>query len=354
MEAVARKPRAGVVVLAVLAASSALAAAPEAPSPARPAAVGLDVNLAAGASAVEQRRAHEAARATGVSLFALTLSWSDAEPQSGQYRVAELIRTARLLRQSGALLHLDLPLVAVRARDVPADLAGVAWDDSRLSLRLGRLFDAIEPALRDVATLSLGYEADAYFADKPDDLRAYRRLFDGAVHFLAQKVPRLRVGVTTFAPTESPAPEVAAALHQRSPVLFYVYAPFERGRPYVHRAPADLEKDWSALVTRAAGRPIAFPEVSFSSAVENGSSPELQGQFVARLRRYVARADGRRLLFARWVSWRDAAVDNPAASPAAAASSDAARRDAFLAHRGLETAAGAPKPAWRAWARAAP
>ena len=328
-----------------LAALSLLAAAPE-PATVHPA-LGLDVNLPAGASAAEQRRALDLARQTGASLYALNISWSAAEPQPRQYRVADLIRTARLLRQSGAILHLDLPLVAGRARDVPADLAGIAFDDKRLSLRLGRLLDALEPALRDVSTLSLGYEADAYFADKPDELRAYRRLFDGAVQFLGRKVPRLKVGVTTSAPTESPAPTVAAALHQRSPILFYIYAPFESSKPFLQRDPDSIEKDWRAILDAAPNRPIAFPEVSYSSAEENGGTPEKQADFVRRMRRLVAGADGRRILFARWVSWRDSAPDGKAATDLER------RRDAFFAHRGLQTPDGAAKPAWRAWVRAA-
>jgi hypothetical protein len=328
-----------------LAALSLLAAAPE-PATVHPA-LGLDVNLPPGTSAPEQRRALDLARQTGASLYALNLSWSAAEPQPRQYHVGELIRTARLLRQSGATLHLDIPLVAGRARDVPADLDGVAFDDSRLSLRLGRLLDALEPALRDVSTLSLGYEADAYFADKPDELRAYRRLFDGAVQFLGKKLPRLKVGVTTSAPTESPAPTVAAALHQRSPVLFYIYTPFDASKPFFQRDPDAIDKDWRAILEAAANRPIAFPEVSYSSAPENGGTPDRQADFVRRMRRLVAAADGRRILFARWVSWRDTPSSNSAATDIER------RRDAFFAHRGLQTPEGAPKPAWRAWVRAA-
>jgi len=329
-----------------LSALSLLAATPE-PATVRPL-LGLDVNLPAGTPAADQRRAFDQVRQTGVTLYALNLSWSAAEPQPRQYRVADLIRTARLLRQSGALLHLDLPLVAGRARDVPADLAGIAFDDSRLSLRLGRLLDALEPALRDVSTLSLGYEADAYFADKPDELRAYRRLFDGAVQFLGKKVPRLKVGVTTSAPTESPAPTVAAALHQRSPVLFYIYTPFEAAKPFVQRDPESIDKDWRAILDAAPGRAIAFPEVSYSSAAENGGTPERQAEFVRRMRRLLAAADGRRILFARWVSWRD----GPAPANAAANELER-RRDAFFEHRGLQTPEGAAKPAWRTWVRAA-
>lgn len=343
----ARTRRAALVILSALA---MIAAAPEAPPRPPAPAVGLDVNLPAGAPQAEQQRALEMVRRTGVSLFAMTLSWSVAEPSPGKYRIEDLTRTARLLRQSGAVLHLDLPLVVGRAKDVPADLAGVAFDDSRLSLRLGRLLDALEPALRDFATLSLGYEADAYFADKPEQLRAYRRLFDGAVNFLGRKVPRLKVGVTTDSPTESPAPDVAAALHQKSPVLFYIYSPFQQGRPYWHRDPEAIERDWEELLARSGDRLIAFPEVSYSSAPENGSSPDRQADFVRRMRRLLAGADGRRLLFARWVSWRDAAPQ--AGEPEA--SESGARRAAFLSHRGLQTQDGVPKPAWRAWARATP
>src|SRR5262249_15194089 len=170
--------------------------------------------------------------------------------------------------------------------------------------RLGRLLEALRPALLDCATLSLGTGADAYFADKPEELTAYRRLFDGAVEYLSRLVPGLHVGVATSAPTESVAPAVAAALHQRSPVLFFAYAPFADGRPFVHRPPSDLDSDWKALLERAGTRPIAFVEVSYSSAPENGSSPEQQAEFVRRMRRFLASADGARLLFARYAVWR--------------------------------------------------
>ena len=334
-----------------LLALTSIAAAPDPPpSPPPPApALGLDVNLPPGTSPAEQRRAYEIARSTGVSLYALSLSWAAAEPSPGKFKLDDLARAARQLRQSGAVLHLDLPLVVGRSRDVPADLDGVAFDDSRLSLRLGRLLDALDPTLRDVATLSLGYEADVYFADKPDELRAFRRLFDGAVKFLGKQRPALRVGVTTYAPTESPAPAVAAALHQRSPVLFYVYSPFEQGRAYWQRDPDAIEKDWKALLAGSGDRLIAFPEVSYSSSPVNGSTPEKQADFVRRLRKVLSAADGRRLLFARWVSWRDA---RPTELPPDPADLDR-RRAEFSAHRGLQGPDGAQKPAWRAWLRSA-
>ena len=333
--------------LASLLLAVALAAAVPTPrvlSP--PPALGLATESPAPAPAA-QERVLEDLRRTGVSLFTLTVSWSEREPSRGVYRLEEVIRAARVLRQSGAVVHIDLPLVTGRTRDVSRDLVGVAFDDPRLSLRLGHLLDALRPALLDAGTLSLGSEADTYFADKPEELKAYRRLFDGSVEYLSRVAPALRVGVTTSAPTESVAPAVAAALHQRSPVLFFAYAPFVAGQPFVHRAPADLDVDWKALLERSGSRPIAFVEVSYSSSADNGSSPEQQAEFVRRMRRFLASSDGRKLLFARYAVWRD-----PRGSAAAAATETLRRRDSFFAHRGLQTSEGRAKPAWRAWLQA--
>ncbi|MDQ6893499.1 MAG: beta-galactosidase [Acidobacteriota bacterium] len=311
--------------------------------------LGLEATLPAGVSDEERERSARTVRASGVNLFAVTVSWSDGEPSPGKYRLDALVRTVRLLRQSGATVHLDLPLVSVQKRDVPADLATVRFDDPRLSLRLGRFLDALEPALLDASTISLGYAADSYFAAHPDELTGYRLLFGGAVAFLQKKAPDLKVGVTTSAPTESASPVVAAALHQGSPVLFYLYAPFDRANPFLHRPPESLERDWKKLLELAAGRPIAFPEVSYSSAPENGSTPERQAEFIRRLRRFLQASDGQSILFARYVAWREEAAPAPAAD--AKASPLAGRRAAFLAHRGLQTERGDPKPAWRQWTR---
>jgi hypothetical protein len=335
--------------------AAALAATPPATPPATRAGMtrpllGLAIEFEKPPAAKVERRAVEEVRRTGVNLFVLTVSWSKAEPSPRKYRVGEVTRTARLLRQSGATLHLDLPLVSGRRRDVPADLAGAAFDDPKLSVRLGQLLEALSDALADVSTLSLGYEADAYFADKPGELKAYRRLFDGAVAFLKTLAPRVSVGVTTAAPEESASPEVAAELHRKSPVLFYLYSPFAREKPFWHRPTDSLDVDWKRLLEAAGDRPIAFPEVSYSSAPENGSSPEKQAEFVGRLRRFLASADGKRLLFARYVTWRDPPPDLYGSDPAAP--EQVRRRVAFVAHRGLKDASGGAKPAWKEWVRA--
>jgi hypothetical protein len=315
------------------------------PAPKESARLGLAVNIPDTATAAERQKALDVVRRAGVSVFAFEVLWSEAEPRSGHYDVEQVTRAARLLRQSGAVLHLDLPLVNGRARVTPPALAQFAFDDPRLSLALGRLLDALGPALLDFSTISLGNEADSYFADRPAELAAFRRLFDGAVTYLRQKVPRLLVGVATEAPTDSHAPVVAAALQQKSPALFYVYAPFLPDAQFMHRPPETLERDWKAILTASAGRPVAFTEVSYSSAAENGASPAKQAEFVRRMRRFLESSDRSQLLFARYVPWRD--PEPGTVQPSATEGGLASRRAAFFANRGLQRFDGTPKPAWR-------
>jgi hypothetical protein len=75
--------------------------------------------------------------------------------------------------------------------------------------------------------------------------------------------------------------------------------------------------------------------------------------------RLAAKTERSRLLFARYVPWRD---PDPQDSrdraglpplPVAGAVGDEGRRAAFFANRGLEKADGRPKPAWREWMKAA-
>lgn len=314
-----------------------------------PPALGIGVNLPQ-SNAEAGQSALEMVRRTGASFFVLEVSWSAAEPRPREYHLEEIARSARLLRQSGATLHLSLPLVTESARDVPSDLAETPFDDPKLSLRLGKFLDALTPVLLDVQTLSLGDAADTYFADKPQELKAYRRLFDGAVQFLQKKLPRLLVGVTTAAPTESLSPEVAAELHRRSPVLFYSYCPLVAGAPFTQRTPDVLDKDWAALLKAAGDRPVAFPRVSYSSSAENGSSPEKQAEFIRHFRRFLNRSDGRTLLFARYLWLRDPTPDVlPEIAPGASVAER--RRRALLGNLGLQDSSGHPKPAWNEWLR---
>lgn len=314
--------------------------------------VGLAVNLPPEASDADRQKAFDQVRSTGVSVFALELSWPAAERRPRRYDVAAVVRAARLLRQSGATLHLDVPLVDGRSRRVPADLERRAFDDPVLAARLGRLFEALGPALLDFSTLSLGNEADSYFAPRPEELAAYLRLFAGAVEYLGKAAPRLLVGVATAAPMDSRAPAVAARLHEKSPAVFFVYAPFRADAPFTHRPPATLDGDWKAILAAAAGRPVGLTEVSFSSSPENGSTPAKQADFVRRMRQFLSTADPSRLLFARYVPWRDPPSER--VPPAGGPVSEERRRAAFFANRGLQRSDGTPKPAWREWSRSEP
>ncbi|HEX7253173.1 MAG TPA: hypothetical protein VF376_09850, partial [Thermoanaerobaculia bacterium] len=188
---------------------------------------------------------------------------------------------------------------------------------------------------------------DAYFAGKKEELESFLRLVGGVREALAKNAPQLRVGVTTAAPSESVAPEIATAIQEAASVSLFIYAPFERSSPFMHRPPDALDHDWKLLLARAGDRPVAFPEVSYSSSRENGSSPERQAEFIRRFRRFVSAADGHRLLFACYAAWRDAPpiAGPPDATPVGR------RKAAFYANRGLQAVDGKAKPAWAEWVK---
>ena len=277
-----------------------------------------------------------------MNLFALTVLLAGAEPAPRKYRVEDVTRTARLLRQSGATLHLDLPLVSGRERDVPADLAAVRVrrpealrSASASSSRRSR------PALADCSTISLGYEADAYFADKPEELKAYRRLFDGAVEFLDKTRPAHLGRRDDGRPDESVAPGGRRGSSIRRARSSSTSTRRSNARSRSGTAPpAALEADWKRLLESAKDRPIAFPEVSYSSAAENGSTPEKQAEFIRRLRRFLSTADGARApLRPLRVLARASARPLPRRS---SADETSRRRASYLSHRGLQGADGDP------------
>jgi hypothetical protein len=85
--------------------------------------------------------------------------------------------------------------------------------------------------------------------------------------------------------------------------------------------------------------------VSYSSSAENGSSPEKQAEFIRRFRRFLNRADGRKLLFARYLWLRDPSAEALPEVPISAPVAQRRRR-ALLGSCGLQESAGRPKPAW--------
>jgi len=107
----AMKGRAAGILLAALVAS---AGPSEKSKPTRPPGVGLAAEPEKSLPAETERKLMVQLRATGVSVFGLSVAWPSAEPAPGKYDVTSVIRAARVLRQSGASVHLDLPLVVGR------------------------------------------------------------------------------------------------------------------------------------------------------------------------------------------------------------------------------------------------
>ena len=225
-------------------------------------------------------------RRTGAHFFVLELSWSAAEPSPRRYSVEEITRAARLLRQSGAVLHLDLPLVH-RDRARRAGGSGA---------RRVRRSEALPPARRAPRRAAAGPSAISRRCrsatpptrtspTSPRSCGRIRRLFDGAVSFSKKKAPRsARRRRRRRRRWKARRPEVAAALHAAQPAPPLHVRALRPGIALRAARSRSLEKDWRVLLGGAGGRPIAFPLRQLLLVRRERLEPARQAEFVRRFR----------------------------------------------------------------------
>ena len=217
-------------------------------------------------------------RRTGASFFVLELSWSAAEPAPRKYNLAEITRTARLLRQSGATLHLDLPLVTETARDVPADL-------SQIAVRRSEAVAAARQAPR---------RADAGAARRPDAVarRGRRHVFRGAsprscgpsgacstapCSFSRRRRRAFSSGSRRPRREKAPRPRSPPPCTPEARFSSICTLPSSTALPSSSATRALWRRTGRSSSRARAGGRSRFPDVSYSSSPENGSSPGAAG-----------------------------------------------------------------------------
>jgi hypothetical protein len=312
--------------------------------------LGLVANPAKSAPADSFASAFFTARATGVNLLSYGIRWSDFETSPGQFQTSVPKQLVSLAQAYDMGLYFTLHVLETNQRSMPADLASLSFRDATVLDRLDRAVDTLAAAVKGgpVVAVALGNEVDVYFGLHPGEFEDFKVLVAREVTRLHTLLPGVPVGVTTTSPVGNANAAYADELNAYADVAIYTYYPFQTGSDFRHRPPSTFESDMTAMRARAAGKPVAFQEVGYSSSAANGSSEALQADFVRRFRAHVASSLRRDLLFAEWYLYTDldsATVDTLLgfygyASPGFRA---------YLANLGLRRADGAPKASWSAW-----
>jgi hypothetical protein len=284
------------------------------------------------------------AQGAGVRGVIATYTWSELEPSPGQIDVSALQSGLSYYQQKGLQIFLGIQVINTVKREVPSDLAQVAFDDPQFISRFHALLDAVRGALSGGERyISIGNEVDVYLGSQPDQWGAYTTFYSDAVSYVHAKSPQLSVGVTTtFSGYSAGNPAAVQALNAASDVVILTYYPLQ-GDSQVIAATAPAT-DLPMMISLAGNKPVVLQEAGFPSGTLNGSSDTDQQQFVASLFQSW-RAAGSQMPFLSYFLLYDLDATTCNALGVYYGSSDPAFLS-FLCSLGLRTSDGTAKPAW--------
>jgi len=219
-----------------------------------------------------------------------TYRWNELEPTSGVYSVdkfRELGMAMDRAQNRGLVQYLGIQLINTTARELPAGLSGLNFDDAAVKSRFRALLDrVITPYRGRIKYLSIGNEVDAYLRAHPTQWVRYQRLVEDAAQYARSLDPDLLVGVTTtFDGAVGLSPTEVQALNAASDVVILTYYPlqYDAIQGVTVRDPAVVAADFQLMLNVAGSKPLVLQEVGYPASVVNDSSQSKQAAFVSNV-----------------------------------------------------------------------
>ena len=269
----------------------------------------LDVNQA---ETQNYDAAFGAAYRAGIRSVSLALDWGTIETTAGRFDFSNVDIANIYYPAAGVQVGLSVRPVSTTYRTVPADLAARTLDDPVMIQRFNALLDSLHTRLPAVALsgLYLGSEHDVFFGV---DSVAWGQwaVFYAATRTHAKSLwPAVPIGTEfTYEGLTGPAARYAARSNTSSDVIAVSYYPLEGG--FQVRSPGEVTHGFDTIAAAYPGRPIHYNQVGYPSSDVNGSSDEMQRQFVVALfAAWDAHADQVTLVNINWLTdLSQAAVD---------------------------------------------
>lgn len=216
----------------------------------------------------------------GIRGNAFTEKWSTFEPDNGGLQVAKFAEdTNGYLAFYPDTSLLGLQVLNTTAKETPADLLNVPFDDPQMLERFNALVDAMLAGIEHpIRYLSIGNEVDVYLAAHPDEWDTYKTFYDGAVAHVHEVAPEIQVGVTVTYSGLLAHTDKIMRLNEASDVFILTYYPLGAG--FTADNPEAPLTDFPRMTELAGGLPVVLQEVGYPSADLLGSSEAEQAQFV--------------------------------------------------------------------------
>ena len=226
--------------------------------------------------------AFEMAQDAGMDQTSLSVAWDEIETAPGVY-ASELLPVADFFFSSHRLpIALTLSVIDTTNLRLPADLAGRQLDDPVVIARFRGLLDfvfAATPNL-ELSSLAIGNEVDIFLGTDAGAWARYEAFFRTTAGHARALAPGVPVGVTnTWVGATGPASAFVQSINQHADEVLLTYYPLDDS--FRVRPPSSVAADFDAAVALFPGKRITFLEAGYPSGALNGSSEELQRQFVA-------------------------------------------------------------------------
>ncbi|MBE2184540.1 MAG: hypothetical protein IAE89_14010 [Anaerolineae bacterium] len=220
----------------------------------------------------------------GITGAALTYSWSDLEPESGQIDVSEPADNLTYLNSRANLVYeFGIQPLNTTDKETPDDLMDLPFDDPIMIARFEAFLNQLLPLFDErIRYFSIGNEVDVYLGNHPEEWSAFTTFYSAAANYARERAPWLQIGVTVTYGGIQAFPEEVAALNAVSDVLIVTYYPLGEG--FSAENSALPETDFPAMAAyseefvRAA--PVVLQEVGYPSGEINHSSESEQAEFV--------------------------------------------------------------------------
>ncbi len=289
------------------------------------------------------------AKAAGADVQIRAPQWNLVEPTPGAWNLAEEQIYLDVHRSLGIRTHLNLRILDTISRNLPPDLASLAWDDPVLVARVDVLVDTLASLARrnDLVSVAIGNEVDDYFGEHPGEFPAFLALYRREVARFHAAAPGVPMGITTTNPLANPLAHYGDSLNVTSDVVLHTFYDTQPGG-FAQKPASAFDADLEAVVARAHGRPVAFQEVGYASSSVVGGSPDAQAEAARRFRTWLGRQPRSRVLFASWFLYTDwsSTTLNLLFGYYGFQTPDFA---AFLGTLGLRDSLGRAKPAWESF-----
>ena len=143
---------------------------------------------------------YKSMRAFGARGAQTAAPWASLNPSGTAYDLATISNPyfglSKLSEYGYETIFLNIPIITVSTRSMPADISSKSFDDPMVKARFRALIDVIKDQINGkVKYIALGNEVDTYFSSHAAEWTAYKNLVEDARTYLNTLKPNIFVGI---------------------------------------------------------------------------------------------------------------------------------------------------------------